>query len=175
MKPWQILHVDLLKPIPVLAQEKDKEGAYVYFWCQGLLLGRKIFASSELPLSSRGLLDEAIRSILPAVAHYWKLNPEPAWLDFRTLSALDRPLERLPERLGPDGASDSISVIICTRDRPVYLRECLMSLERLSDRPDEILVVDNGSRTSETTIRSGCRVGSSSALRSCGHSRCSRR
>jgi GT2 family glycosyltransferase len=150
VKPWRILHVDLLKPIPSLCLERDKEGVYAYFWCHGLLLGRKILASSELPLSSRGLCDEAIRSILPAVAHYWKLNPEPAWLDFRTLSALDRPLERLPERLGPDGASDSISVIICTRDRPVYLRECLMSLERLSDRPDEILVVDNGSRTSET-------------------------
>ena len=74
MKPWRILHVDLLKPMPSLPLEKDKEGVYVYFWCQGLLLGRKIFASSELPLSSRGLFDEAIRSVLPAVAHYWSVN-----------------------------------------------------------------------------------------------------
>ena len=150
MKPWQILHVDLLKPIPVLTQEKDKEGAYVYFWCQGLLLGRKIFASPELPLSSRGLLDEAIRSVLPAVAHYWNFNAEPACLDFRVLSALDRPLKRLSERLAPDDASESISVIICTRGRPAHLRKCLRSLERLSERPEEILVVDNASRTSET-------------------------
>ena len=150
MKPWQILHVDLLKPIPVLAQEKDKEGAYVYFWCQGLLLGRKIFASSELPLSSRGLSDEAIRSVLPAVAHYWNFNAEPACLDFRMLSALDRPLERLRERLAPDDAGEPISVVVCTRDRPAHLRECLRSLERLSDRPEEILVVDNASRTSDT-------------------------
>ena len=150
MKPWRILHVDLLKPIPSLPLEKDKEGAYVYFWCQGLLLGRKIFASSELPLSSRGLLDEAIRSVLPAVAHYWSVNAGPAWLDFSVLSALDRPLERLRERLAPDDAGEPISVIICTRDRPAHLRECLRSLERLSDRPEEILVVDNASRTSET-------------------------
>jgi GT2 family glycosyltransferase len=150
VKPWRILHVDLLKPIPSLRLEKDKEGVYVYFWCHGLLLGRKILASSELPLSSRGLCDEAIRSVLPAVAYYWKVSPKPAWLDFSKLSALDRPLERLSERLAPDDAAESISVIICTRDRPAHLRECLRSLERLSDRPEEILVVDNASRTSET-------------------------
>jgi GT2 family glycosyltransferase len=150
VKPWRILHVDLLEPIPPLHLERDKEGVYVYFWCHGLLLGRKILASSELPLSSRGLCDEAIRSVLPAVAYYWKVNLKPALLDVSMLSALDRPLERLSERLAPDDACESISVIICTRDRPAHLRECLRSLERLSDRPEEILVVDNASRTSET-------------------------
>ena len=150
MKPWRILHVDLLKPMPSLPLEKDKEGVYVYFWCQGLLLGRKIFASSELPLSSRGLCDEAIRSVLPAVAHYWNVNAEPAC---RTLVCFQRwtgLLNDCAERLAPDDAGEAISVIICTRDRPAHLRECLRSLERLSDRPEEILVVDNASRTSET-------------------------
>ena len=150
MKPWRILHVDLLKPLPSLLLEKDKEGVYVYFWCQGLLLGRKIFASSELPLSSHGLCDEAIRSVLPAVARYWKVDAEPALPDLSMLSELDWALERLVERLGPDDTKRSISVIICTRDRPVFLRECLRSMERLSDRPEEILVVDNASQTSET-------------------------
>ena len=130
--------------------EKDKEGAYVYFWCQGLPLGRKILASSELPLSSRGLLDEAIRSVLPALAHYWSVNTGPAPLDFSALSALHRPLERLRERLASDDVGEPISLVICTRDRPAHLRECLRSLERLSERPEEILVVDNASRTGET-------------------------
>ena len=136
--------------MPALPLETDKEGVYVYFWCQALLLGRKIFASSELPLSSRSLFDEAIRSILPAVAHYWNVNAGPVRPDFSVLAALARPLERLPERLVPDDACEPISVIICTRDRPVHLRECLRSLARLNDRPEEILVVDNASRTSET-------------------------
>jgi glycosyltransferase involved in cell wall biosynthesis len=149
VKPWRIVHLDVLRPIAPLAFEADQEGAYVYFWCQGLLLGRKIFVSSELPLSARELFDEAIRSILPAVADYWDLNAGSARLDFSVLSTLDRPLQRLPERLAPDDAGP-ISLIICTRDRPVHLRECLRSLERLSERPEEILVVDNASRTSET-------------------------
>jgi glycosyltransferase involved in cell wall biosynthesis len=150
VKPWRILHVDLLKPIPALALEKDKEGVYVYFWCQALLLGRKVLASSELPLSSHSLFDEAIRSVLPALTNYWGVNAGSACVDFNLLSQLDRPLERLSERSAPDDTSLSISVIICTRDRPVHLRECLKSLEQLSDRPDEILVVDNAPRTSET-------------------------
>jgi GT2 family glycosyltransferase len=150
VKSCRIVHVDLLKPFPSLPLEKDKEGAYVYFWCQGLPLGRKILASSELPLSSRGLLDEAIRSVLPALAHYWSVNTGPAPLDFSALSGLDRPLERLRERLAPDDVGEPISLVICTRDRPAHLRECLRSLERLSERPEEILVVDNASRTGET-------------------------
>ena len=150
MKSWRILHVELLKPLPSLPWEKDKEGVYVYFWCRGLPLGRRIVSSSELPLSSRALCDEAIRSVLPAVGHYWRVNTESASLDFRALAALDRPLERLSERLPDNGAGDSISVIICTRDRPMDLRKCLASLERVSDRPQEILVVDNASRTIET-------------------------
>ena len=121
--------------------EEDKEGVYVYFWCQGLLLGRKTFGSSELPLSSRALSDEAIRSILPAVAHYLTVNSGVCLVGLSyASSALDRPLEGLSERLAPDDASEAISVIICTRDRPAHLRECLKSLERLSDRPEEILV-----------------------------------
>jgi hypothetical protein len=35
VKSWQIVHVDLLKPILSLPMEEDKEGAYVYFCCQG--------------------------------------------------------------------------------------------------------------------------------------------
>ena len=150
MKPWRVLHVDLLKPIPSLRLEGDTEGVYVYFWCHGLLLGRRIFASSELPLSSRALCDEAIRSILPTVAYYWSTDAGRAHLGFDASSVPDRPLEQLPERLAPDAASGAVSVIICTRDRPAHLRKCLKSFERLSDRPGEILVVDNASRTSET-------------------------
>jgi glycosyltransferase involved in cell wall biosynthesis len=41
----------------------------------------------------------------------------------------------------PDGAG--ISVIICTRDRPSRLRDCLSSLQKVTYAPLEILVVDN--------------------------------
>jgi GT2 family glycosyltransferase len=46
-----------------------------------------------------------------------------------------------PHRHSPQGPG--ISVIICTRNRPLRLRECLRSLQAASYAPLEILVVDN--------------------------------
>lgn len=43
-----------------------------------------------------------------------------------------------------------ISVVICTRDRPAELRQCLASFANQTQRPGQIVVVDNASRTDET-------------------------
>jgi len=43
-----------------------------------------------------------------------------------------------------------ISVVVCTRDRPIALRHCLSSLQELSYSNFEVLIVDNASRTDET-------------------------
>jgi glycosyltransferase involved in cell wall biosynthesis len=44
----------------------------------------------------------------------------------------------------------SITVIVCTRDRPMTLRRCLASLNSLRYDNLQVLVVDNASRSSET-------------------------
>src|SRR5690606_10253863 len=45
----------------------------------------------------------------------------------------------------------SISVVVCTRDRPQELRACLVALGKI-DYPDyEVIVVDNASETAETS------------------------
>jgi glycosyltransferase involved in cell wall biosynthesis len=45
---------------------------------------------------------------------------------------------------GPDnGRRPTVSVVICTRDRPEALARCLGSITRSSVTPDEVLVVDN--------------------------------
>ena len=43
-----------------------------------------------------------------------------------------------------------VSVVVCTRDRPGLLRECLASLKALRPAADEVLVIDNGSRDGAT-------------------------
>jgi GT2 family glycosyltransferase len=68
-------------------------------------------------------------------------------LPLRTLSKdfsdrLSRPPPHVP------GAQ--VSVVICTRDRPAALRDCLASLLLQSRKPQEIVVVDNASATGET-------------------------
>jgi glycosyltransferase involved in cell wall biosynthesis len=51
---------------------------------------------------------------------------------------------------GPLPTPASISLVICTRDRPDELARCLAGLEQQSRRPDEVIVVDNASVGAET-------------------------
>lgn len=82
------------------------------------------------------------------------------WANDRVLyagfqNALDPPPEsaRAP-RAVPNGEAvtvpASVSVIICTRDRPHHLRECLKSFADQSLTPDEVIVVDNASADDQT-------------------------
>ena len=50
----------------------------------------------------------------------------------------------------PHARPSSMSVVICTRDRPGELARCLASLPHQTRPPDEIVVVDNASRTKDT-------------------------
>lgn len=54
---------------------------------------------------------------------------------------------RIDAALGRDGADPgpppTVSVVVCTRDRPDDLARCLDALVRLRTRPQEVIVVDN--------------------------------
>ena len=65
-------------------------------------------------------------------------------IDDEFLSAVDA------RRRTPAKAGISASVVICTRDRPEELRQCLSSLPRQTHPPREIIVVDNASRDQRT-------------------------
>jgi len=51
---------------------------------------------------------------------------------------------------GPQTSRLSISLVICTRDRPQELNRCLASLPSQHRQPDQVVVIDNASRTNET-------------------------
>ncbi|MCR9271087.1 MAG: glycosyltransferase [Hyphomonadaceae bacterium] len=64
---------------------------------------------------------------------------------------------RLPQSHEPS-LRLSVSVVICTRDRPEHLQKCLHSFAEQSRMPDEVIVVDNASvdaRTREVTSAAG--------------------
>src|SRR6266702_1340070 len=44
----------------------------------------------------------------------------------------------------------SISVVVCTRDRPEELKRCLVSIKSQSVVPQQIIVIDNASRDNRT-------------------------
>jgi glycosyltransferase involved in cell wall biosynthesis len=52
--------------------------------------------------------------------------------------------------LSDESTAPTVSLVICTRDRPHELARCLASLPEQSRSPQEIIVVDNASRTAET-------------------------
>lgn len=58
------------------------------------------------------------------------------------------PVPDLPA--SPISATPSISVIVCTRDRPDDLARCLQSLAELDPQPFEIVIVDNAPSTDAT-------------------------
>ncbi len=75
-------------------------------------------------------------------------------------AALDQ-IRELPNRAKPaPRESPAISVVVCTRDRPISLRRCLESLKKLKYPAFEVIVVDNASKsrdTRELTLAAGFR------------------
>jgi glycosyltransferase involved in cell wall biosynthesis len=59
-------------------------------------------------------------------------------------------LRMSPEPPPPNTANLDVTVVICTRDRPVGLRATLASLQRQTDSDFGVLVVDNGSSSPES-------------------------
>jgi len=68
---------------------------------------------------------------------------------------------------GPRGTSAAsgvsageVTVVVCTRDRPRLLHDCLLSLAKLDPAPAEVVVVDRGSATDPTQQVSEALAGS---------------
>ncbi|SDC38926.1 Glycosyltransferase, GT2 family [Geodermatophilus telluris] len=83
-----------------------------------------------------------------AVGHVWvdeRDDPTPA-VQRALVTA-----PRAPAVAGPVTPPSTVSVVICTRDRPGALVRCLASFGNQSRRPDEVIVVDNASRAAAET------------------------
>jgi GT2 family glycosyltransferase len=163
---WKTVSVELSEPLRELDCDSGYQGVRVIFLWKNVPLGHNRFSAAQLPLSPRQLancaaraialasgdrlFEEGFRSALPGL-------PEPALADaagaLHALIGVAKPMAALRERERVSQASRpslSLSVAVCTRNRPAELARCLASLLASSDRPDEILIVDNAP-DSETT------------------------
>ncbi len=147
--PWQVLHLDLSQGIPNLSADCAYQGIYLVFWWHDLPLGHIMISKDQLPLSSSQLTYQVAQSIIPTVQS--RLFAEPTW---QSLIDLKNPLETLQN---PSLASNdvektlpTVSLVICTRDRPKQLEDCLKSLQNLAVAPHEVLVVDNAPKNQLT-------------------------
>lgn len=55
-----------------------------------------------------------------------------------------------PEPPGNPSPVPTVSLVICTRNRPAELRECLQAVCRLNPQPDEVVIIDNSTGNAET-------------------------
>ncbi|MBW4595700.1 MAG: glycosyltransferase [Brasilonema angustatum HA4187-MV1] len=153
--PYKILHIKLSEGIPTLTAEAKYQGIYAVFWWYDIPLGHQEIPANELPMSAHSLYNLVVQTITPAVGdrlldHGFKaplpvISENPSRdtpVDFHALMALQQPLKQLQEQCSQP-VSGSVSVIVCTRNRPEQLAQCLRSLSSLSQRPEQILVVDN--------------------------------
>lgn len=81
------------------------------------------------------------------------------WNDWRPIGHVLRLPDGSVQRVGPEAQDHapspapphgSVSVVICTRDRPDDIARCLASLRHQTRVPDEVVVVDNASRDQRT-------------------------
>ncbi|MBD1918174.1 MULTISPECIES: glycosyltransferase [Cyanophyceae] len=158
--PQKILHIALESDSPDLYPDAPYLSWYVVFWWHRIPLGHVELTRQQLPLSAKHLKQKAVRIIAPAIAAHLQehklvlpeitnLITQPVFDADDVLRQWEAPfLAWRQQRLAPE--STSISVVICTRDRPDYVQECLRSLRCLSEPPDEIVVVDNAPSSDKT-------------------------
>ncbi len=164
--PGKVLHIELSEGLPELPSLPDYDRIYVLFWWHGIPLGHQEILPAQLPMPATQLANLAVQAITPAVggqllphsfkaplSEHFENRPQTVSPDWQSLLAIDHPLETLAQRWSKpvdESVSETVSVVICTRDRPEQLAQCLQSLQQLSPPPQEILVVDNAPRTDKT-------------------------
>ena len=160
--PWKVLHLELSEGITSLDAEPNYQGLYIVFWWHGIPLGHQEIFAAQLPMPATQLANLVLQTISPTVGCYLLEDGFKAPLpvvsqkpvrdippDFNQIMALAQPLAKLEQQWSKlKGAS--VSVVVCTRDRPEQLAQCLHSLQNLSPPPQEILVVDNAPSSDAT-------------------------
>ncbi|RPI57432.1 MAG: glycosyltransferase [Acidobacteria bacterium] len=159
--PWRIVHVSVRERLPDLDAETGLGGLFVVFWCDSIPVGELWLPAPLLPVSSSNLAatvppliagavgDRLLTGFrVPPLVESRKQTPqEPPVLS--SVLQLDRPLESCSRVAVPsqsrerDAIDLSVSVVVCTRNRPENLEKCLSSIRGLSPPPSEIVVVDN--------------------------------
>jgi GT2 family glycosyltransferase len=127
MTAVQIIHVDLAElSDSVVASRQD---CLIIFWWKDYPLGQA--------------LDHGEPGRCIKIASVADRCVDPATLD-RAKQTTDREIAKVHSE------TESVSIVICTRDRPGELARCLASLPEQTRPPNEVVVVDNASREGRT-------------------------
>jgi GT2 family glycosyltransferase len=144
---YTIHHLDLSTDILPITGVSG-EAHYFVFWYKRVPLGQCFLTSSQVTTPDI-FIAECFKAILPALNHYGHATQPQAPKSFQEAMDLCEKVTRPFNELATPATSD-VSVVICTRNRPETLRNCLTALHLQRCKPLEILVVDNASSTDDT-------------------------
>jgi GT2 family glycosyltransferase len=164
--PWRVEHVDLGQPVAPISATKAEGGVHVVAWLNDVPVGIISLLAVQLPISSQAFSAMIPSLIAPAVGNHIFPEGFPGTLRLhRSLAqptragSLDNLLTetsilgrfaRSSETMPMSPSAETISVVICTRERPVVLKRCLDSLAPIVQDLLEIIVVDNTPGSPET-------------------------
>ncbi len=151
--PWKILHIRLDEGIKALDAPEGYHALLLIFWWQGVPLGQAEVPIGQLPMSEIQVANLALRAITPVVHRH--LQGDGGAPGITRMAGNEKPLWLLQERWRKQRANApalTVSVVVCTYNRPQQLANCLRSLQQLSPQPHEILVVDNAPASGETRL-----------------------
>jgi len=149
--PMLPLIVNLNQPLPAIDACRKSDGLrYRTVYCLVILDGDPL-GKVELDLSAGSLTPQQVADQLwerlgRQIVNYRESTPGTV--------PLDLPARGLVSSGGSMALSESpippAAVVVATKDRPAMLSDCLESILRGAVKPESLIVVDNGSATSET-------------------------
>jgi GT2 family glycosyltransferase len=150
LRPRRIVHLDLARGLPSEGLDGSGRPVFLVVWWRHLLLG---YEQVHGDATVHELAARVAHVVGPSVGRRilgpgYALPPagleaaRPPGLD--SVLALARPLRRLDDQIVDESEDPmSVSLAICTRDRPEALDRCLRSIAEAAEMPDEVIVVGN--------------------------------
>ncbi len=154
--PYQISHIRLDKNPARPALTVSGQGNYLVFWWKEVALGH-LYVDPQENLPEDQYYRKLTKAIGAAVVFQAKQQPAghtewENWLHNRKFDEWTEWMGRVfsPATQSTIPASVPVSLIICTRNRPDDLRNCLDAIDRMVCQPGEIIVVDNARENDNT-------------------------
>ncbi|MBS1600012.1 MAG: glycosyltransferase [Bacteroidetes bacterium] len=141
-RPYTIHHVQLSNMQEFVPPNGN---SYTLCWWNKIPLGHVWFDGEESSLAFRKMLGEAITAPLAFYLKQHEVSDE-SWREYLldgNFTAVNNLLETYSLKLPKEAIPEKLSVIICTRNRPQALAQCVEKLLNSADKDFELIVVDN--------------------------------